>query len=103
GETHGPDGIRQLTSGANERGGDGRACVVFALEQREPPGTATPALARTALVGSVLEVEGEREFHIPRAIGARVRLTAGTRTQVRTVTAGSSYLSQNDLRAHFGH
>jgi hypothetical protein len=36
------------------------------------------------------------------AIGARIRLTAGSRTQMRDVKAGSSYLSQNDLRAHFG-
>jgi hypothetical protein len=37
-----------------------------------------------------------------QAIGARIRLTAGSRTQMRDVKAGSSYLSQNDLRAHFG-
>ena len=36
------------------------------------------------------------------AIGARVRVTTGTRTQMRDIKAGSSYLSQNDLRAHFG-
>jgi hypothetical protein len=36
------------------------------------------------------------------AIGARIRLTVGSRTQMRDVKAGSSYLSQNDLRAHFG-
>ena len=36
------------------------------------------------------------------AIGARVRLTAGGPTQMREVKAGSSYLSQNDLRVHFG-
>ena len=36
------------------------------------------------------------------AIGARIRLTAGSRTEIRDVKAGSSYLSQNDLRAHFG-
>jgi hypothetical protein len=35
-------------------------------------------------------------------IGARLRLTAGSRTQVRDVKAGSSYLGQNDLRQHFG-
>ena len=29
-------------------------------------------------------------------------LTAGGRTQVREVKAGSSYLGQNDLRVHFG-
>ena len=36
------------------------------------------------------------------AIGARVRLTTAAGTQVREVRAGSSYLSQNDLRLHFG-
>ena len=35
-------------------------------------------------------------------IGARVRLTAGSATQVREVKAGSSYLGQNDTRLHFG-
>ncbi len=35
-------------------------------------------------------------------IGARLTLTAGDRTLVREVKAGSSYLGQNDLRAHFG-
>ena len=38
----------------------------------------------------------------PEGIGARIRVTAGTRTLIREVKAGSSYLSQNDLRAHFG-
>jgi hypothetical protein len=36
------------------------------------------------------------------AIGARVMLDAGGRRQVREVRSGGSYLSQNDLRAHFG-
>jgi len=36
------------------------------------------------------------------AIGARVTLTAGTMTQLNEVRGGSSYLSQNDLRLHFG-
>jgi hypothetical protein len=27
---------------------------------------------------------------------------SGSRTQIRDIKAGSSYLSQNDLRAHFG-
>jgi hypothetical protein len=36
------------------------------------------------------------------AIGARIRVTTGTRTQVREIRAGSSYLAQNDLRAHIG-
>ena len=36
------------------------------------------------------------------AIGARVRVTAGGRTQVSEIRSGGSYLSQNDRRAHFG-
>jgi hypothetical protein len=36
------------------------------------------------------------------AIGARVRVTSGGRTQVREVRAGSSYLGQHDLRVHVG-
>jgi enediyne biosynthesis protein E4 len=36
------------------------------------------------------------------AIGARIRLISGSRTQVRDIKAGTSYLGQNDLRAHFG-
>jgi hypothetical protein len=36
------------------------------------------------------------------AIGARLTLTAGGRRQMREVKSGSSYLSQSDLRQHFG-
>jgi enediyne biosynthesis protein E4 len=36
------------------------------------------------------------------AIGARVKLTAGGMTQTEDVRSGGSYLSQNDLRVHFG-
>jgi hypothetical protein len=36
------------------------------------------------------------------AIGARVTVTAGSRRQIREVLSGSSYLSQSDLRQHFG-
>ncbi len=36
------------------------------------------------------------------AIGARVEVTAGGRKQVAEVKSASSYLSQNDLRLHFG-
>lgn len=36
------------------------------------------------------------------AIGARVVLKTDRRTQMREVQAGSSYLSQNDVRIHFG-
>jgi hypothetical protein len=36
------------------------------------------------------------------AIGTRVLLKAGEYPQIREVQSGSSYLSQNDLRLHFG-
>ncbi len=36
------------------------------------------------------------------AIGARVKLRASGVSQIREVMAGGSYLSQSDLRAHFG-
>ncbi len=36
------------------------------------------------------------------AMGARLTLTAGGVTQTREIAGGGSYLSQSDLRAHFG-
>jgi hypothetical protein len=36
------------------------------------------------------------------AVGAKLVLTTGQRRQQRDVQSGSSYLGQNDLRAHFG-
>ncbi|MBV9341130.1 MAG: VCBS repeat-containing protein [Acidobacteria bacterium] len=36
------------------------------------------------------------------AMGARVRIVAGGMSQIREISGGGSYLSQNDLRAHFG-
>ena len=36
------------------------------------------------------------------AIGARVEVKVGDRTLIRDVRSGTSYLSQNDLRLHFG-
>ena len=36
------------------------------------------------------------------AMGARLKLSAGGLTQIREIAGGGSYLSQSDLRAHFG-
>jgi len=36
------------------------------------------------------------------AMGARIRITAGGLSQIREIAGGGSYLSQSDLRAHFG-
>jgi hypothetical protein len=48
----------------------------------------------------LLKLEGVKSNR--SAIGARVRVTAGARTQSDEVRSGGSYLSQNDLRLHFG-
>ena len=48
----------------------------------------------------ILKLKGTRANR--DAIGARVRLTAGGRRQSAEVRSGGSYLSQNDLRLHFG-
>ena len=47
-----------------------------------------------------LRLDGSRSNR--NAIGARVEITAGGRTQVHEVRSGSSYLSHNDMRLHFG-
>ena len=47
-----------------------------------------------------LKLEGTRSNR--SAIGARVKLIAGGRAQLAEVRSGGSYLSQNDLRLHFG-
>jgi hypothetical protein len=36
------------------------------------------------------------------AIGARVRVVTGRHSQINEVMSGSSFMSQNDLRLHFG-
>ena len=48
----------------------------------------------------ILKLEGTRSNR--SAIGARVKLAAGGRSQYGEVRSGGSYLSQSDLRLHFG-
>ncbi|MFL6449404.1 MAG: CRTAC1 family protein [Bryobacteraceae bacterium] len=48
----------------------------------------------------ILQLIGHRSNR--SAIGARVTLKCGSRTQYGEVRSGGSYLSQNDLRLHFG-
>jgi hypothetical protein len=50
-----------------------------------------------ALVVRTIGRQGNRD-----GIGAQLRLTVGSRTFTREVRTGSSYLTQNDLRVHFG-
>jgi hypothetical protein len=45
----------------------------------------------------LVQTNGNRD-----AVGARVKLRTATRSFIQEVEAGASYLSQNDLRLHFG-
>ena len=47
-----------------------------------------------------LRLQGKRSNQL--AIGAKVTITGGKMTQMQEVHSGGSYLSQNDLRLHFG-
>jgi hypothetical protein len=47
-----------------------------------------------------LELAGTRSNRL--AIGARIKLIAGGMTQTEQIRSGGSYLSQSDLRVHFG-
>jgi len=47
-----------------------------------------------------LHLTGKRSNRL--AIGAKVKITAGAMAQIGEVRSGGSYLSQNDLRLHFG-
>ena len=46
------------------------------------------------------QLEGTRSNRL--ALNARVRVTSGRLVQLGEVLSGGSYLSQNDLRLHFG-
>ncbi|HWZ96755.1 MAG TPA: CRTAC1 family protein [Candidatus Dormibacteraeota bacterium] len=46
------------------------------------------------------ELQGTKSNRL--AIGARVKIVAGRMTQTEEIHSGGSYLSQNDLRVHFG-
>jgi hypothetical protein len=63
-----------------------------------------PSLLRLAQKSSNHWIELKLEgVHANRsAIGARVRVTAGGFVQTAEVRSGGSYLSQSDLRLHFG-
>ena len=64
----------------------------------------TPDLLRNDSINSnhwliieTIGTQGNRD-----GIGARVKVTAGGISQIREVKSGSSYLSQSDMRLHFG-
>jgi hypothetical protein len=65
-------------------------------------GQAAELLRNEGATGNALLVRLRGPRGNPEGVGARIRVTAGSRMLMRDVKAGSSYLSQNDLRAHFG-
>jgi hypothetical protein len=67
--------------------------------QNEPPSLLKQAV-RPEGHWMILKLIGTRSNR--SAIGARVQLTAGGHTQAQEVRSGGSYLSQGDLRLHFG-
>ncbi len=52
--------------------------------------------------GNWLQVRLKGAGGMTDAIGATIHLRAGGQTQMRLVQSGSNYLSQDDMRAHFG-
>ena len=72
---------------------------IVANNQNEPP-TLLKAAHKAAGHWAILKLEGVKSNR--SAIGAQVRVTAEGQTQIDEVRSGGSYLSQNDLRLHFG-
>jgi hypothetical protein len=94
----------------------------FALEQVSAP--SSPATSTTTATSDLLVTNNGQAANLLRneggnrgnavlvqligresnrgGIGARVRATVAGRSQIREIKAGSSYLGQNDLRAHVG-
>jgi hypothetical protein len=72
---------------------------ILVNNQNEPP-----ALLKQSAAGSnhwiILQLTGTKSNR--SGIGARVRVKASGHTQFDEVRSGGSYLSQNDLRLHFG-
>ena len=64
---------------------------------RQPPAERGRATARNAVLVDLIGRESNRD-----GVGARIRATVAGRSQIREIKAGSSYLGQNDRRAHFG-
>lgn len=77
--------------------GDGRPEIII-VNMNQPPSL----LRNTAPPGHSIRIRLRGTKSNRSAIGARVELTAGGRTQIDEVRSGSSYYSQNELEIHFG-
>jgi enediyne biosynthesis protein E4 len=76
---------------------DGQMDLVIANQDERPS-----ILMNRGVTGQWLLVKLKGTKSNTSAIGARVTVRAGGRTQIREVKSGGSYLSQSDLRQHFG-
>jgi hypothetical protein len=76
---------------------DGRVDLLFTNNGDSPDLLHNRAAAGNALLVRLVGTRSNRS-----AIGARLVLTAAGLKQTREIKAGSSYLSQSDLRQHFG-
>jgi hypothetical protein len=72
---------------------------VLINNQNEPPSLLKQEM-HSANHWTLIQLTGKRSNR--SGLGAKVKVTAGGRTQVDEVRSGGSYLSQNDLRLHFG-
>jgi hypothetical protein len=75
------------------------AVEVLVNNQNEPPSLLKLAASPP---GHWVDLKLEGTHSNRSAIGARVKLIAGGRTQLAEVRSGGSYLSQSDFRLHFG-
>jgi enediyne biosynthesis protein E4 len=72
---------------------------VLINNQNEPP-TLLKQETRPANHWTLIQLTGKRSNR--SALGAKVKVTAGGRSQMDEVRSGGSYLSHSDLRLHFG-
>jgi hypothetical protein len=72
---------------------------VLSNNQNEPP-SLLKQISRPQGNWIIVKLEGVKSNH--SAIGAKVRVVTGDRSQAGEVRSGGSYLSQGDLRLHFG-
>jgi hypothetical protein len=98
----GGSGIQELHSarGAAFADYDNDGAVEVAIDNQNEAPSLLRQNAKTANHWVTLKLEGVKANR--SAIGARVRITAGDLVQTAEVRSGGSYLSQNDLRLHFG-
>jgi hypothetical protein len=99
------------TSGLNDEPAQSRRGIAFGdinndglidavvFNQNQPPSTFLNDTKSTNH-RVLFKLEGTQSNRA--AIGARVTITVGTDSQVEEVKAGNSYISQSDLRLHFG-